>query len=499
MKKQILYMLITFSLLNNYCINLQSQTFLGLQHSNYGGIHQTNLNPASIVNSRHKMHINAFTFGTGFNNDYLSLNMPFSLLNLITGNVPAQFKNPNGSVKFDENWLKENINGKSKNVNIYLQTRAPGYMQQIGKGFAFGFQYKNTLSFQVNDFAEPLARLARHGVDSSNGSVTYSGPNQFSVGQNFGDNAFTVNINAYGEFGITLAKTIVNNETMVIKAGITPKLLMGYATGYVKNKGVSFRATGSDSIIFNKTDIEYGYTDPSYFENINAVNFDVLSSKLQGTGFGYDIGGTFELKAKEDSKTQNKKNQYIFRAGLSLLDGGSITYKNNLKNTRITNGATDKVLKIDTNFINAMSNGQEAGIRFADSALRTVFQIDSFDSQIVTAMPSTINLQFDYNVFKFFYVGANWSQDLRGKKTVGVRKASYLMLIPRIETKLFELALPIGLMNDYRNGRIGVYCRVGPVFVGSDNLIGQLKGKNIYGSDLYIGISAGITGKKKKD
>jgi hypothetical protein len=54
-------------------------------------------------------------------------------------------------------------------------------------------------------------------------------------------------------------------------------------------------------------------------------------------------------------------------------------------------------------------------------------------------------------------------------------------------------------MNDYRNGRIGVYCRVGPVFVGSDNLIGQLKGKNIYGSDLYIGISAGITGKKKKD
>jgi hypothetical protein len=308
-----------------------------------------------------------------------------------------------------------------------------------------------------------------------------------------------VNINAYGEFGITLAKTIVNNETMVIKAGITPKLLMGYATGYVKNKGVSFRATGSDSIIFNKTDIEYGYTDPSYFENINTVNFDVLSSKLQGTGFGYDIGGTFELKAKEDSKTQNKKNQYIFRAGLSLLDGGSITYKNNLKNTRITNGATDKVLKIDTNFINAMSNGQEAGIRFADSALKTVFQIDSFDSQIVTAMPSTINLQFDYNVFKFFYVGANWSQDLRGKKAVGVRKASYLMLIPRIETKLFELALPIGLMNDYRNGRIGVYCRVGPVFVGSDNLIGQLKGKNIYGSDLYIGISAGITGKKKKD
>lgn len=499
MKKKILNTLFTFSLLSINISAIYSQTFLGLQHSNYGGIHQSNLNPANIVNTRHKMHINALTFGTGFNNNYISLNMPFSLLNLITGNVPTQYKNTDGSVKFDENWLKESLNGKPKNMNLYLQTRTPGYMQQIGKGFSFGFQYKNTLSFQINDFAEPLARLARYGIDSSNGSVTYSGPNQFNIGQTFGDNAFTVNINAYGEFGLTLAKTIINNETMVIKAGVTPKYLMGYATGYIKNKGLTFRANGNDSIIFNKTDIEYGYTDPSYFEDINTINYDLFKNKLQGSGFGYDIGGTFELKAKEDSKTQNKNNQYIFRAGLSLLDGGRITYKRDLKNTRISNSAVDKVLLIDSNFSNAFSNGQDAGIRYADSTLRTIFDIDTSSSNIVTAMPSTINLQFDYNIFKMFYIGANWSQDLRGKKSVGIRKASYLMLIPRIETKLIEVSLPIGLMNDYSTGRIGIFCRVGPVFVGSDNLIGQLKGKNITGSDIYFGISTGITNKKKKD
>jgi hypothetical protein len=54
-------------------------------------------------------------------------------------------------------------------------------------------------------------------------------------------------------------------------------------------------------------------------------------------------------------------------------------------------------------------------------------------------------------------------------------------------------------MNDYRTGRIGLYLRVGPVFVGSDNLIGQIKSNNIYGADFYFGISTGITKSKKSD
>jgi len=72
-------------------------------------------------------------------------------------------------------------------------------------------------------------------------------------------------------------------------------------------------------------------------------------------------------------------------------------------------------------------------------------------------------------------------------------------LIPRLETKLIEVALPIGLMNDYRNGRLGFYLRIGPVFVGSDNIIGQIKSNNIYGADIYFGISTGITTKKQKE
>ncbi|MCC6817521.1 MAG: hypothetical protein IT245_01340 [Bacteroidia bacterium] len=476
-----------------------AQTFTGLQQSNFGGIHQANLNPANIANSRHRIYINGLTAGFGFNNDYLKLSLPFNYLNLITGNVPSQYKNSQGQLAIDDSWLIENVNGKSKNASMYLQTRAPGFMYKISEGFTVGLQYKNTISFQLNDIAEPLARLARYGIDSSSGSVTFSGPNQFQIGTTFGDNAFTVNLNAFGEIGLTLAKTIVKNDNLVLKVGATPKFLLGYGTGYIKNRGLLIKTPGTDTIVFGQTDVEYGYTDIEKFTKLNAINFDILNSTLSGKGFGYDLGFAFEFNPDGAKRITNKKNAYLFRGGISLLDAGHITYNKDLKNTRIVNNTGDKQLIINSNFSNAWSQGEARGLEFTDSVMRTLFSIDTSATNIISHMPTTLNLQFDYNVFKFIYVGANWTQDMRGKKSVGMRRASYLMLIPRIETKLFEISLPIGLMNDYRTGRIGCYLRVGPVFIGSDNLIGQIKSNNIYGADLYFGISTGIPSKKDKD
>lgn len=478
---------------------ISAQTFVGLQQSNYGGIHMAGYNPANIANARHRMYVNGLTAGLGFNNDYLKLNFPFPFVNLLTGNIPQQYKNANNQLVFNDDWLKENVNDKPKNASIYLQTRGPGFMYRIGKSFAIGLQYKNTISFQVNDVAEPLARLARYGIDSSKGSVTFSGPNQFQVGSTFGDNAFTINLNAYGEIGLTLAQTLIKNETFVLKIGATPKLLLGYGTGYIKNRGLMIKTPGTDTIVFGQTDVEYGYTDIRQFQNIGAVNFDVLNSKLNGKGFGFDIGASFEYNPKGTRRITNSKNAYLFKGGISLLDLGSIKYDQNIRNTRITNTGSDKYFVMTPGFASAWSAGEDRGLAYTDSVMRTLFTVDTSAKSVVSNLPSTLNLQFDYNLFKMFYVGANLSQDLRGKGSIGVRRPSYLMLIPRLETKLIEVALPIGLMNDYRNGRLGFYLRIGPVFVGSDNIIGQIKSNNIYGADIYFGISTGITTKKQKE
>lgn len=491
--KSILLFLTTFHLLHS-----QAQTFIGLQQSNYSGIHQASYNPALIATSRHRTYINGLTAGFGFYNDYIRLNLPFNYLNLITGNIPSQYTNSQGKLQFSDAWLSENNSERPKNGSLYFQTRGPGYMQKIGKGFAFGIQYKNNISFQINDVADPLARLARYGVDSSKGSFTYSGPNKFQIGTAYGDNSFTVNMNAYGEIGLTLAKTIIDKDELKINIGVTPKMLLGYGTGYIKNKGLMIKAPGVDTVIFGETDLEYGYTDIKQLTNINAINFNALTSKLNGKGFGYDAGVSFEYNPTGARHVTNGKNAYLFKGGVSLLDAGRITYNHNLKNTHLTNSGSEKTFVITDEFAKAWSNGQTRGLAYTDSVMRTIFNVDTSAKQVVSRLPTTLNFQFDYNVFKMFYVGANLSQDLRGKKSIGSRKASYLMVIPRFESKLFEISLPIGLMNDYTAGRMGVYLRIGPVFVGSDNLIGQIRSNNIYGADIYFGISTGITSKKNK-
>lgn len=478
---------------------IQSQTFVGLQQSNYSGIHQAGFNPSNIANSRHRIYINGLTAGFGFNNDYLKLNFPFPFFNLVTGNVPSQYKNSQGQIDFNNDWLIENVNGRPKNANLYIQTRGPGVMYKITDGFSVGLQYKNTVGFQINDVAEQLARLARYGIDSSKGSVSYSGPNQFQVGTTFGDNAFTVNLNAYGEIGVTIAKTVYKTDNLVLKAGATPKFLMGYGTAYIKNKGLQIKTPGTDTIVFGQTDVEYGYTDISQFQDINRINFSAITSKLSGRGFGYDIGASFEYNPEGMKKVTNGKTNYLFRGGISLLDAGRITYDQRLKNTHIVNNSGDKFFVITPQFADAWGDGEERGLEYTDSVMRTLFSVDTSAKQVVTTMPTSLNMQFDYNLFKMFFIGANLSQDLRGKKNIGMRKASYLMLIPRLETKLFEVSIPIGLMNDYRNGRVGFYLRVGPIFVGSDNIIGQIRSNNIYGADIYFGISTGITTKKDKE
>ncbi len=340
-----------------------------------------------------------------------------------------------------------------------------------------------------------MAQLARYGVDSTKGTTLYSGPNQYQVGKNYNDNKFSVNVNAWGEIAGTIAITAIKQDNFSLKAGFTPKYLIGYATAYTKNNGVQFKLQSADSIYFNQTDISYGYTDPDKLMEMNPQKF--LNEKIRGGGFGYDAGISFEYNPSVAKSVTNKKNNYLFRGGISLLDAGSITYSNKIRNVHVTNGNTDKLFVADSTLGNAFSKSEADGMRHLDSVFHTIFTVDTAAKTIHTKMPTTINIQFDYNVLKNFYVGVNWSQDLRGKLISGIRKPSYFMLIPRFESKFVEVSLPIGMMNDYRTGRIGGFLRVGPVFIGTDNLIGQIKTSKFYGADFYFGLSMGIPSSKK--
>jgi hypothetical protein len=70
-------------------------------------------------------------------------------------------------------------------------------------------------------------------------------------------------------------------------------------------------------------------------------------------------------------------------------------------------------------------------------------------------------------------------------------------VVPRFESKWLEVSMPVGLTQDYRKGNIGACVRVGPLFVGSDNLLSNLIVNQIKGMNVYFGLSSSI-GKTKK-
>ena len=48
----------------------EAQSYMGIQHDNYAGIHGVLFNPASIVDSNFRTDINLFSFNTNVTNDY---------------------------------------------------------------------------------------------------------------------------------------------------------------------------------------------------------------------------------------------------------------------------------------------------------------------------------------------------------------------------------------------------------------------------------------------
>jgi len=74
-----------------------------------------------------------------------------------------------------------------------------------------------------------------------------------------------------------------------------------------------------------------------------------------------------------------------------------------------------------------------------------------------------------------------------------------LALTPRFEGKWFEASVPLVLNNDYRNLTVGAFLRLGPFFIGSDNISGLLKSSNVKGFDLYTGCYIPIFKRNPRD
>lgn len=450
-----------------------AQNFMGFATSPYGGTNRLYLNPALAADSPHQLDINVVSANAHADNNYVRYRAPYSLLNLLAGNVPVNYRGAGGQLLFETDYTAEVLDGRPKSGTVWGEVRGPAIQWKVGqnKRSTLGFSTRLRASAQVQGASQDLLSAIRSSLNSK---ALYSIPSQ--------NNQLSANTNTYSELGFTYAGTLWDDgEGQKLLVGATLKYLVGYTSGHLINRGLSYQLTSdpdepSDvSLLVDKIDADLGYT--TYLQNRKLTPRTLLSSSAPGRGVGVDIGVTYVSQPDPDGPT--------LRIGAALTDLGGIRYK----------GEAYDVTQEGAQFSPADFNNIKGTESVAD-LLRQKFGLDPANSRssFRSGLPTSLNLSGEYQLASGFGLALVWLQDMRSLKARAMHQPTLVSVTPRYERGLFALALPITYLN--HSLMAGVSVKLGPIWLGSDNVLGLIgnrsNGINPKGVDVYAGLAFGI-------
>ncbi|MGG7034531.1 MAG: DUF5723 family protein [Flavobacterium sp.] len=439
-------------------ISANAQNYPGFLQDNYSGIHGIMANPASIVDSRMKADISLASASFSANNDLLGINL---------------FKwatDPNFSFTKDSKFFTNPNN----NAIVFADAMGPGFMLNINPKHAIA----------VSSRARSIANFSNF-----NGELY----NQFKDGTDGLDEGFDINVGSpigvahvWGELGATYAFVILDKKQHFLKGGLTAKYLQGGANGYLDTKDIRVKYTPEDPNIAGSEDTFYTNgsllmgTNKDYLSDNSVSNFDTNSK-----GYGLDFGFVYEwrpdfekydvTKAKPADNNFKDLNKYKIRAGFSIRDLGSISYKNTtLYSFEINNQIFTK---------DDLDNAEN---------LSDLFNYQKGTKDLIVHLPTAMHFDVDWHIHNKFYLNFNGNIGLTSKTSLNSSSINNtVMLTPRYETKWFSLFVPVNYNEVYDILQVGTGLRMGPVFIGSSSVITNLT-QYSKAADVYLGFKIPI-------
>ncbi len=448
-------------------INLNSvkaQSFLPYANDNYSGVTGMFYNPATIADSRYKFDMELAGFSTRIENNWWAMD-PSVLYK------PAQIKDTN----FLEKYFSPIQNRDSKYVMQAFEVRLLSFMVNLNNKSALGFSIRARQMINFDNLDPDAADLilSKNNVsDLFRHNLDYKNMSQSAV--------------AWAEYGLSYSRILIDNKKNFLKAGITAKLLQGMGAIYLYEKEMNYYLNDQDTAFNAYADVKFGAT--SNFEDILKYKFAAIPSIGGDFGFVYEYRPNYKKYLYDmNGKTnlwRKDQNKYLFKVGFSVLDLGSMKFKKEFNgNDFIINQDTIDFNSIDVNNIKDL----------ADSLNKDGVVVGT-DPYFNYRLPTTLNLNIDYRVANHFYVNLSGRLALnQGIKHYS--KAHYLnslSLTPRYESRWFGAALPMRY-NQFKEFNVGLGLRLGPLWVGSNNLLG-LTGlqKQVTAVDFYMAIKIPI-------
>ena len=458
-------------LLLMFCLgSLRAQEMLGTWGSNYGGVSSAIQNPAFIANSKLYMDINLVGAGFSYyhNDAYLEESDSYLYHYLHTKiGFPKQTAKTNYYANHRPEFVKANMSAREL---------GPAVMWNSGKNaFALSFSMREFMS--LSDFPNALASLTKYG--SINQEIIDHG------GYNVTQPIRAAGM-AWSETAFTYARVLKSDNQNVVTLGATVKYLVGYAGGYVNVKNIDFTATSNTTISITDSYLNTGMSLP-YDYSATRDNLGLDKQFKTGKGFGTDLGFSIQHNVRQhyvqrfNRLCEQEFEQYDYRFAVSLLDIGYIKFKDHVASETYANTIAKP---IDYDLRDFSFNSTQAAI----NRLNSLYGVtpNTTDPKFSVLLPSAISFQYDKWIKNNIYVTAGGIIGMPLGKSA-LQRPSQLALIPRYESDIFEVSIPLSLY-DFKNPRLGLSTRIYFLTLGTDRLISLGGVHDYYGYDFYASI-----------
>jgi hypothetical protein len=449
--------------------NGYAQEMLGVGLGNYSGVMSTLYNPAMLTNNKAFLDINIVSADVFFRQDmYYIPKGDYSVYKAMHLVEPPKYGE-------DSINAKNYTDTETKFFHTSIRVAGPSASFQWGD---HGFALTTGTRFFTSAYNIPWEMPTLGYIGITNDSLHNI---------NFIDYNIDMSSSAWTEVGFSYAYNIYKYFDTQITLGITVRKLWGYA-------GLTMSVDNIDYIIVNDTTVNIrnanaglGFSLPLDY-NSNDINHNPF---FKGSGISADLGVVY-VKKKRGYKRWDRYSlcsqpyeDYFYRIGVSILDIGSLRFKNNAQWHTYDN-VTSYWDNIDTiNFSN---------INGVMHSLSRVFYGDPTSSLKSTSfsmgLPTALSVQMDFHTAKNLYIGGFWIHPLQLFKN-SMRRAAQVAVVPRYETKYFEVNVPVSIY-DYKYPRIGLSARFWFFTIGTERLGTWLGLADLNGLDIYTSIKINI-------
>lgn len=446
-----------------------AQEMLGVGLGNYSGVMSTLYNPAMLTNNKTYLDINIVSADVFFRQDmYYIPKGDYSIYKAMRLEEPPKYGEDSVNVKI--------YNGKeTKFLHSSIRVAGPSASFQWGDhGFAFTTGTRYFMSADNIPWEMP--------------AIGYIGIKDDSLHNiNFIDYNIDLSTSAWMEVGFSYAYNIYKYFDTQLTLGITLRKLWGYA-------GLTMSVDNIDYIIVNDTTVNIrnanaglGFSLPVDY-NTNDINHDPF---FKGSGISADLGIVY-IKKKRGYKRWDKYSlcsqpyeDYFYRIGVSVLDLGSLRFKNNAQWHTYDDVSSywDNVDTVNFNSINGVMRSLSE-VFYGDPA--SSLKASSFS----VGLPTALSVQMDFHTAKNLYIGGFWIHPLKITGNT-MRRAAQIAVVPRYETRYFEVNIPVSIY-DYKYPRIGLSARLWFFTIGTERLGTWLGLADLNGLDIYASVKINL-------